>query len=529
MSRTESSPSATAVPARPVIRRGIALGAIVAVVAIGVVLRFAVRSDLWLDEALTVNIARLPLGEIPGALKVDGAPPLYYVLLHLWMLVFGESDAAVRALPALLGVATLPLAYLAGRRIGGPESARAHRVGLVALVLVAASPYAIRYSSENRMYILVIDLVLVGYLVLHRALERPTVGRLAAVAAVVAALLYTNYWCLYVLAVVGGITVWRGLRAPTGGEPDERATARRILVAMIVGGFCFVPWVPTFLFQTANTGTPWGAALAPTSAFAFTVLDFGGSSFAEGWPLALILFLLAVLALFGRDRDARHIDLDLATVPGARWEWAVGTGALGLGLALAYVSGTAFQTRYAAMSFPLYVLAVAVGVMCFRDLRVRAGILAVVVAIGFVSGFRNAVTDRTQATEVATALRRGAAPGDVVGYCPDQLGPDVSRLLPASLGLRQFAYPGFAAPYRIDWTDYAERNRRADPVRFARELERRAGDRTVWFVWSGGYRTYRLQCERVISELARLRGNRTIVVNVRPRVFEHMGLDRFAP
>jgi len=528
MSRTDLPPSAVGGP-RPTVRRGLALGAIVAVVVVGVVLRVAVRSDLWLDEALTVNIARLPLGEIPAALRVDGAPPLYYVLLHLWMRAFGESDAAVRALPALLGVLALPLAYVAGRRIGGPESARAHRVGLIALLLVAASPYAIRYSSENRMYILVVDLVLVGSVVLRRALDRPSAGRLLAVGAVVAALLYTNYWCLYLLVVVGAILAWRAWRAPTGGEPDERRVARRILLAFVVGALCFVPWLPTFLYQSAHTGTPWGAALAPTIAFAFTVLDFGGSSFAEGWPLAAVLFLLALLGLVGRPRDGRHIEVDLATVPGVRWEWGIGTAALGLGLGLAYVSGTAFQTRYAAMCFPLYILAVAIGLMCFRDLRVRAVVLALVVALGLVSGVRNALTPRTQATEVAAALRRRAVSGDVVAYCPDQVAPDVSRLVPESLGLRQFAYPGFTPPDRIDWTDYAERNRRADPERFARELERRAGDRTVWLVWSGGYRTYGLQCERVITELARLRGNRRIVVKVDPGVFEHMGLDRYAP
>ena len=180
---------APAPPARPdpTPRRSLALAAIVGVVVVGVVLRLAVRSDLWLDEALTVNIARVPLGDLRAALRVDGAPPLYYLLLHVWMGWFGEGDAAVRALPALLGILGLPLAYLAGRRIGGPDSTRAHRVGLIALVLMAASPYAIRYSSENRMYILVIDLVLVGYIGLRRALDRPSIGRLVAVAVVVAA------------------------------------------------------------------------------------------------------------------------------------------------------------------------------------------------------------------------------------------------------------------------------------------------------------------------------------------------------
>ena len=95
---------------------GVAVGL---VVAAGLLLRFWTRSGLWLDEALTVNIARLPLHAIPGALKHDGAPPLYYYLLHFWMALFGQSNDAVRALSGLIAVATLPVAWLCGRRLGG--------------------------------------------------------------------------------------------------------------------------------------------------------------------------------------------------------------------------------------------------------------------------------------------------------------------------------------------------------------------------------------------------------------------------
>ena len=45
---------------------------------------------MWLDEAQTVNIASFPLRSIAGELRLDGAPPLYYYLLHVWMGVFGD-------------------------------------------------------------------------------------------------------------------------------------------------------------------------------------------------------------------------------------------------------------------------------------------------------------------------------------------------------------------------------------------------------------------------------------------------------
>src|SRR5262245_54066949 len=91
--------------------------AVAGVIAVGIVLRFFARSDLWADEVLSVNIARLPLSELQDALRQDGAPPLYYALLHVWMDVFGTGNESVRALSGVIGVATLVPAYYAGRRL----------------------------------------------------------------------------------------------------------------------------------------------------------------------------------------------------------------------------------------------------------------------------------------------------------------------------------------------------------------------------------------------------------------------------
>ena len=128
-------------------RRAVALTVAVAdVVVVGVALRFLTSSHLWLDEALTVNIAKLPLSRIPDALRHDGSPPLYYLLLHWWIAAFGAGDIAVRALSAVLAIATLPLIWLAGQRLGG------RRVAVAALVLLASSPFASRFATEARMY-----------------------------------------------------------------------------------------------------------------------------------------------------------------------------------------------------------------------------------------------------------------------------------------------------------------------------------------------------------------------------------------
>jgi hypothetical protein len=136
-------------------------------------------------------------------------------------------------------------------------------------------------------------------------------------------------------------------------------------------------------------------------------------------------------------------------------------------------------------------------------------------------------TQRTQAGQVAAAIVEGARPGDVIGYCPDQLGPSVSRLVPRSLGVRQLSFPMTSTPRRVNWVDYKDKVDAADPAVFTRELLDRAGDRTVWLVSSSGYQPFALKCETIGSSLATERGPGQSIVNPDANIFEHMGVLRF--
>jgi mannosyltransferase len=167
-------------------RASLVVPAVAVVIAIGVVLRFVTKSDLWLDEALSVNIAHLPVSQIPSWLRHDGAPPLYYVLLHYWMAAFGTSDLAVRSLSGVASVASLPLAWYCGRRIGGRTTA------WVAVLVLVSNPYAVVYATSSRMYAIEMFLVFAGILAVRRAFERPTLPRVALVALTAAALPFST-------------------------------------------------------------------------------------------------------------------------------------------------------------------------------------------------------------------------------------------------------------------------------------------------------------------------------------------------
>src|SRR5271165_2323093 len=80
-------------------------GVLVVLIGISAAIRTReIGGQLWLDEANTVGIAAHSLGAIPGVLRAGGGAPLYFVLLHVWMQMFGSSETAVRALSVLFGV-----------------------------------------------------------------------------------------------------------------------------------------------------------------------------------------------------------------------------------------------------------------------------------------------------------------------------------------------------------------------------------------------------------------------------------------
>ncbi len=492
------------------------------VIALGLVLRFVCQSDLWADEVLSVNIAKLPLSRLSGALRHDGAPPLYYAGLHIWMRVFGTGNAAVRAFSGFAGALTLVPVYFIGRRLDQRRWNRGARDGSLivawsAVLLLALSPFAIRYSTEARMYALVMLFVTVGYLAVVRAFERPSLLRLLIVAVLTGLLLYTHYWAFSLLGVVGVVVAavaWRG-------TAERRRAALAILGALAVGGLTFLPWLPAFRFQLAHTGTPWGAPVSPFGSWATAFKSFGGNAHLAGW----ILVALVLFGLFAAAVDARHVEFDLATRPGVRVEAFIAFATLGVGLVVARLSGTTFEGRYASVVYPLFLVVAAFGVAAFSDARVRVGLLCVALVLGAWGGVSNAQRNRTQAYQLAPIIRDHAVAGDVVFFCPDAIGTDVIGRLPNSV--RSVGFPNFGSPARIDWVDYARRVDRARPVQYADRVLSLAHDHTIWFVFTSNGTPADQQCAKIADVLTLHRPGRVRELEPDPYFYEHQGLYRY--
>jgi len=493
-------------------------------VAVGVVLRFVAPSQLWLDEALSVNIAKLSLGQIPGALRHDGAPPLYYALLHFWMMAFGEGNFAVRALAGLVSAATLPLAWVAGKRLGG------RRLAWAALLLIASSPFAINYATAARMYSLMIFWTLLGFLALARALERPTHQRLALVGAVTAVILYTHYWGIYVVGITG---LWLLTRAKwsraqgRGPATDQEEAARRscwsCLVAMALGSLAFLPWLPSFIFQMLHTGTPWSNAAGLGDILGVLGQYAGGGPW--GAALGLSLFTLVLLGVFAESTGGHHVLINLKARRRARPLAFVFMGTLMAAVVCGAVAQAAFVGRYTAVVFPLFILLAGLGATVFPDRRVLAVILAWTTASGLIVGVGANLSQRTEAGQVASVINKEASADDLVIYCPDQLAPAVSRLVTARVV--QYTFPRADPPQRIDWVDYRQAIHTTNVEQFAEQMLNVAAGHDIWFIENPNYPGTEHKCSRLMDWLSTKRNSQVWVAANAGTYYEYESLVRF--
>jgi 4-amino-4-deoxy-L-arabinose transferase-like glycosyltransferase len=179
-------------------------------------LRFATLDvqSLWLDESATVVLVHRGFsGMLSHLSSSESAPPLYYVLVWAWTKLFGAGAVGFRSLSALVGTLTVPVLYLAGRRVS-------ERAGVWAAALAACNPAMYYYSQEARCYALLIFFSAVAFVLWQRALAAPDARRLALWAGASILAVLTHYFAAFLFIPEALILArrlgWRRVLAPAG-------------------------------------------------------------------------------------------------------------------------------------------------------------------------------------------------------------------------------------------------------------------------------------------------------------------------
>ena len=316
---------------------------------------------------------------------------------------------------------------------------------------------------------------------------------------------------------------------------------------MAVGCLLFVPWLPTFLYQTKHTGTPWAAP--PNFSAVINALtgftDNQGSTLRtatnQGRLLAVIYFcMLALGGLRRRPHRTRHRARPAHTA--ARpWLGFVVLGTLFAAIAGGIIDRERVLLPLRGRGLPALPPPHRTGHDHApqpdgphrRRRRSRWPPASC-------SSAQNVTTQRTQAGAVAAALNAYAKPGDVIAFCPDQLGPAVYRQIRDPSQYEMVTFPRRTPPQIVDWVDYADTVHAADPNAFADAVYQRAvqqktatGHR-IWLVWQPMYQTYGVKCETIATDLLNAStkgggGGRNCVISHEALYYEPMNLTEYVP
>jgi mannosyltransferase len=305
--------------------------------------------SLWFDEAYTAEATgRSPVWWLSN----DQYHFLYDGLMAAWTAVAGTSEWALRA-PSVLGaMLSAALLVVLGRKLFD------RWVGLTAGVLLACSPFVVKWSQQARSYTFILALSLVATLVLLRALERGSRGS----------------WALYGLAyaaVVVGHAVAGILLAPAHlvliVQRRERVLPHGPLAAVIILAIA-VPWAATVAMRSTGQGAGMAWLDAPSSeAVARAFADVSG---AAGVGALLAAVGWALLWRIGR-RDL------------AKWLGAWALAPFVVGLVITIVTPV-FLDRYLIVCAPAFALLAAVAVV--RGGRRLGPVLATAAAIASIVG-----------------------------------------------------------------------------------------------------------------------------------------------
>jgi Predicted membrane protein len=353
------------------------------------------QPELWRDELRTWSATTRSLPEMFHMLGVtDAAVALYYLFLHYWIALFGDSAVAMRMPSVLAMSAAAGLVTLVGKRLYNAK------VGLIAGLLFAVIPSTTRFAQEARPYALTMLVAVGSTLLLLRAIEKRTWGRFVLYGlsiAVLALLQPVALPLLFVHAV--GVLIW--------GWRDRALQVRAGAAAL--GGLVLA--APVLYISATQYGHQVGALPDPTLT---ELTKLPPRLFASGM-LAGAIIVLALLAFAGPWRPA--------VFAGA---WAV----LPIGIVwLVSHSGSSYwMTRYMLPTLPGFVILAA---SVLAALRLPLLIAGVVIAFGLgvpdQRVVRNAgahdqwlypdlVPDHIQYGLAARTLEQHMRPGDGIVY-----------------------------------------------------------------------------------------------------------------
>jgi len=431
------------------------------IVLLGLILRIYDLSgeSLWLDEFASLGFARLDLGGIIGKIyyESENNPPLYYMFLHYWIALFGESAFSLRMPTVLFSTASIILIYVLGKILFNKNT------GLLAALIFSLSYYQIYYSQEARAYSLMVLLGLLSLFFLLHLTDKFDIRSAFGYIFFSELLLYTHFYGL-LLIMAENIYFLSILLARRSGIKKEFMTWILLQLILLI---LFIPGISMLMAGHALKEGFWLSKPDLAIIFDSFVLYSGSRPL---WALFSILSLFAVvyaLVILYKNRSANFVNT--IRVMFTSKESDIKSIYLLLVLivvlivipyVVSQVYRPVYHDRYSIMVTPALYLLTAKGIDNIRMRRLQYLIVMLIVLLSFFNVYRHYErVDKHQWGEAIKYIESEAEYGDVL-----------------------MVYP----PFESDGTEYYmhRKDLRVRPLSDLSELSRNLEGKELWVILS---------------------------------------------
>ncbi|MGZ6995017.1 MAG: glycosyltransferase family 39 protein [Acidimicrobiia bacterium] len=294
----------------------------VTIVLIALSLRFyhLGSQSFWIDEINVMSFVRS--GHLFSDLRDRGGPfepPLHFLTVRAALLLPIGFETAARVPSAIFGTVEVLALMLVTR-----EATNRRTPALVAGLLLALAPFAVRYSQESRYYVMFSALSLMAWWLLLRALRLRRRGDWLGYGVVAGAMLLTHPFAPLVLvaqAAFVGVVFWRERKTAEGP-----ALVIGYLLAVVVGFglirdwflYGMITWIPNALNGKSYTLNPTGKYAVPLDEDLFKrgAEWLLGNSTHVTVLIALLVILAVTAPVLARGRERVVATIVLAYVIG---------------------------------------------------------------------------------------------------------------------------------------------------------------------------------------------------------------------
>ncbi|OGI29946.1 MAG: hypothetical protein A2287_05020 [Candidatus Melainabacteria bacterium RIFOXYA12_FULL_32_12] len=339
----------------------------------------------WVDESTSFYVANQssPFEILNRLYNRDAHAPLYFILLHFWMKLFGIHDIIVRLFSVIPGLFIIPVSYLIGKEV------LSRKTGFILALFVSINSFLIYYSQEVRFYSLTALLGALSVLFLIKTLKKTSLKNYTGLILSNAAILYTftiGFVFIFCEVIISLIYLYW----------SKRENLKPFIYAQIVTFILFIPYVPILIQQHTMVASGYINSFSfyqnfnyasillvmqnwfspVISSIAFPDLNYYEGLISNGIKPDFIIFAVipVIIAITGIIKTCQKRDLGTLIL-------SIGFLLIILEIIMTLMGKLAITSRYLTLAFPSILVGVVYGLVNIRNKFLSGSLISLFVFV----------------------------------------------------------------------------------------------------------------------------------------------------